>query len=263
MKITINGVDLNVELAGREGAPCATFVTGITNDHTLWHDQVGPLAEKCRVIRIDSRGHGFSRSSPAPYSLKTMVADVLGIWDALHIERSAIVGLGLGGVIAAETALNHPDRVSGVVPTSCRARMTPEYGALWPPLIELAKAQGVGAIADATLARWFSEEFRAANPAVIERMRAAILRTTLDGYLGAIAALLELNWWDRLQQFRMPVLYVSGEFDRVGAPPPVMQAMCDATPGSRHAVLPGASHISVVSNPAAFNEALLGFMAGL
>ena len=263
MKITINGVDLNVELAGREGAPCATFVTGITNDHTLWHDQVGPLAEKCRVIRIDSRGHGFSRSSPAPYSLKTMVADVLGIWDALHIERSAIVGLGLGGVIAAETALNHPDRVSGVVPTSCRARMTPEYGALWPPLIELAKAQGVGAIADATLARWFSEEFRAANPAVIERMRAAILRTTLDGYLGAIAALLELNWWDRLQQFRMPVLYVSGEFDRVGAPPPVMQAMCDATPGSRHAVLSGASHISVVSNPAAFNAALLGFMAGL
>jgi 3-oxoadipate enol-lactonase len=94
-------------------------------------------------------------------------------------------------------------------------------------------------------------------------MRQAILRTTLDGYLGSIAALLELNWWDRLGGFAMPVMYVSGEFDRVGAPPPVMQAMCDATPGATHAILPGASHISVVSNPGAFNQAMLGFLAGL
>lgn len=263
MKIRTNGIDLNVEVAGSEEAPCVTFLTGITNDHTLWLDQVEPLASKFRVIRIDSRGHGYSGSSVAPYSLKTLVADVLGVWDALQIRQSAVAGLGLGGVVAAETALSHPTRVSGVIPTSCRARMVPEYGALWPPLIERAKAQGVGAIAEATLARWFSEDFRAANPAVIERMRQAILRTTLDGYLGSIAALLELDWWGRLGSFAMPVMYVSGEFDRVGAPPAVMQAMCDATPGSTHVILPGASHISVVSNPGAFNQAILEFLEGL
>ena len=263
MRVKANGVELHVEVSGNEGAPCLTFVTGITNDHTLWDDQVGALAADYRLIRIDSRGHGCSQSTPAPYSLKTIIADVVGVWDAMRIERSVITGLGLGGVVAAETALLHPGRVSGVVPVSCRARMVPQYGAMWPPMIEKAKAQGVGAIADATLARWFSEEFRAANPAVIGRMRAAILRTTLDGYLGCIAALLELDWADRLASFRMPVMYVSGELDRVGAPPGVMQEMCEATPGATHMILPGATHISVVSNPHAFNQAMLRFLSKL
>ena len=263
MWVKTNGIKLHVEVSGNEGAPCVTFVTGITNDHTLWEDQVEELSADYRIIRVDTRGHGRSQSTPAPYSLKTIVADVVGVWDAMRIERSVITGLGLGGVVAAEIALTHPGRVSGVVPVSCRARMVPRYGALWPPMIEMAKAQGVGAIADVTLARWFSEEFRAANQAVIERMRAAILRTTLDGYLGCIAALLELDWADRLASFRMPVMYVSGELDRVGAPPEVMQEMCEATPGATHMILPGATHISVVSNPRAFNQAMLRFLSKL
>ena len=260
MRLSTNGIELNVALSGDESKNCVTFVGGITNDHTLWDDQVEDLSPACRLIRMDSRGHGLSQSTPAPYSLETMVADVIGVWDALGVERSVIVGLGLGGVVAAETALTHPKRVSGVVPTSCRARMVPEYGGMWPPLIETAKARGVASIAEVTLGRWFTEEFRASNPAVIERLSAAILRTTLDGYLGCIAALLQLNWWGRLSTFKMPVMYVSGELDRVGAPPTVMQAMCDATPGATHVVLPGASHISAVSNAKAFNQAMLGFL---
>ena len=263
MRVKANGIELNVDVSGNDGAPCVTLVAGITNDHTLWDGQVEALSENCRLIRIDSRGHGLSQSAPAPYALKTIVADIIGVWDALKIGRSVIAGLGLGGVVAAETALTHPARVSGVVPISCRARMVPQYAALWPPLIEKARAQGLGAIAEATLARWFSEEFRAANPDVIARMRTAILKTTLDGYLGCIAALLELDWADRLASFQMQVMYVSGELDRVGAPPEVMQAMCDATPGSNHMVLPGATHISVVSNPRAFNEAMLRFLSKL
>ena len=263
MRVHTNGIELNVELSGNKSAPCVTFVTGITNDHTLWDDHVQTLTAKYCVLRIDSRGHGLSQSSPAPYSLKTLVADVVGVWDALQIDRSVIAGLGLGGIVAAETALTNPERVFGVVPISCRARMVPEYGAMWQPLIDKAKAGGVSAIAESTLARWFTEEFRAANPGVIDRMRSAILRTTVDGYIGCISALLELNWGDRLTQFKMPVMYVSGELDRVGAPSQVVQAMCDATPGATHAVLPGASHISVVCNPTAFNQAMLQFLGRL
>ena len=102
MKVKTNGVELFVDVSGKEGAPCVTFVTGITNDHTLWDDQVGELSADYRLIRIDSRGHGRSQSTPAPYSLETIVADVAGVWDALRVERSVIAGLGLGGVVAAE-----------------------------------------------------------------------------------------------------------------------------------------------------------------
>jgi len=260
MRVQTNGIELNVEVSGPERARCVTFITGITNDHTLWDDSVDALSSSYRLIRIDWRGHGGSQSTPAPYSLKTLVADVLGVWNSLKVEQSVIAGLGLGGVVAAEVALGYPQRVSGVVPVSCRASMVPQYGAMWPPLIEKAKAEGVASVAEATLARWFSDEFRNSNPAVINRMRAAILKTTLDGYLGSIAALLQLDWGHRLTEFSMPVMYVSGELDRVGAPAEVMQAMCDKTPGAVHEILPGATHISVVSNPHAFNQAMLRFL---
>ncbi len=261
--IEVKGARLNCVMDGTEGTPWITFVTGIANDHTLWDAQIPALAPHYRVLRIDSRGHGRSTSSPPPYTLLQLVEDVIAVWDALHIRRSAIAGLGLGGIVVSEVALRHGDRVSALIPVSCRASMTPQYEAIWPPLVETAKKGGIAAIADMTIGRWFSEEFRANNTATIKTVRDAILRTSLDGYLGCIAAILTLGHAERLPTLRMPVLYVSGERDRVGAPPEIVQAMCDATPGARHIVLPGATHISTVCNPTAFNAALLDLLRGV
>ena len=258
--IDVEGARLNCVVDGAEGKPWITFVTGIANDHTLWDAQIPALSAHYRILRIDSRGHGLSTSSPHPYSLIQLVGDVIGVWDALAIRKSAIAGLGLGGVVVSELALRHPDRVSALVPVSCRATMTPQYQGIWPALVETATKGGIAAIADMTIGRWFSEAFRAGNVATIKSVRDAILRTSLDGYLGCIAAILTLGHADRLSSLRMPVLYVSGELDRVGAPPDIVQAMCDATPGARHVVLAGATHISTVCNPQAFNAALLDFL---
>ena len=260
MKIESNGVTLHVAVDGPAGAPSVTFLTGIANDHTLWDAQVPALANEYRVIRIDSRGHGLSTSSPPPYTLATLVDDVLAVWNKKGVERSCLVGLGLGGIVAAEVALAHPERVSKLVPVSCRAQMTPQYAAIWPPLVEAAVKGGVVAISEMTIERWFAEPFRATNPKIIHHVRQAILRTSLNGYRGCIAAIQTLGFADRLSQFKMPVMYVSGELDQVGAPPAVMQAMCDATPGARHVVLPGATHISTICNPLAFNTALRDFL---
>jgi pimeloyl-ACP methyl ester carboxylesterase len=191
-----------------------------------------------------------------------LAEDVIGVWDALGVKGSVLAGLGLGGVIAAEVAARAPARVSALVPISCRASMTPEYAAIWPPMLERAKG-GVAAIAQITLERWFSPAFIEQHPKQIAVMRAAILDTTLEGYVGSIAALLTLDWAQRLGAFAVPVMFVSGEEDRVGAPPAIMQAMCDATPGATHVVLPGATHISPVCNPAAFCDAMEGFVSRL
>lgn len=255
--IDVEGARLNCVIDGTAGKPWITFVTGIANDHTLWDAQIPALSDHYRILRIDSRGHGLSTSSPHPYSLMQLAGDVISVWDALAIRKSTIAGLGLGGVVVSELALRHPDRVSALIPVSCRATMTPQYQGIWPALVETATKGGIAAIADMTIGRWFSEEFRASNAATMKSVRDAILRTSLDGYLGCIAAILTLGHADRLSTLRMPVLYVSGEHDRVGAPPDIVQAMCDATPGARHVVLPGATHISTVCNPQAFNAALL------
>jgi pimeloyl-ACP methyl ester carboxylesterase len=87
-----------------------------------------------------------------------------------------------------------------------------------------------------------------------------VRRASPDGYLGCIAALLGLDYGKRLSEIAVPVLFVSGEYDRVGAPPYVMQSMADRVPGARHVVLPRATHISVVCNPKAFLDALADFL---
>jgi 3-oxoadipate enol-lactonase len=259
--VDANGVALNVVIEGPEGAPWITFVGGIANDHRLWDGAAWRLRDDYRLLRFDSRGHGASGSTPAPYTLPLLAGDVIALWDALGIERSCLAGLGLGGVVAVEAALRQPAGVTALVPVSCRASVTDAYRAIWPPMVELASSGGMQAVAQTTIERWFAADFRDRNPELIATIRDAILATSVDGYLGSIAALLSLDWRQRLDAFRMPVLYVSGEHDRVGAPPEVMQELSDATPGSRHVVLPGATHLSVVCNPDAFARALRSLLA--
>jgi 3-oxoadipate enol-lactonase len=260
MRVEANGIALECRIEGPEGAPWLTLTTGIANDASMWDQHVPGLARTHRVLRFDTRGHGGSQGSPAPYTLDLLVDDIVGLWGALAIERSALAGLGLGGCVAIGTALAHPGRVSALVPVSCRAELAPEYEAIWPPLIATVKARGIEAIVEPTVERWFSPDFRAANPALIDKVRTMIRRTSLDGYLGCIAALLTLDYRRDLGRLVVPTLFVSGEHDRVGAPPPVMQSMAERVPGARHVVLGRATHLSAVCNPSRFVRALSDFL---
>jgi 3-oxoadipate enol-lactonase len=260
MRAIANGVALDYRIDGPDGAPWVTFTTGIANDASMWDAHVPELARSRRVLRFDTRGHGGSDGTPAPYTLDLLIADLVGLWDALGVERSALAGLGLGGCVAIGVALARPERVSALVPVSCRAELVPEYEAIWPPLVETVKVRGIAAVVEPTVERWFSPDFRAANPALIDKVRAMICRTSRDGYLGCIAALLGLDYGRDLARLAMPTLFVSGEHDRIGAPPAVMAAMAGRVPGARHVVLRRATHLAAVCNPTEFVRALVDFL---
>ena len=263
MKAKINGIDINYVIDGPDGAPWVTFITGISNDVTMWDDHVAALSRDFRLLRYDSRGHGMSGASRAPYNFEMLIGDTVGLWDALGITRSHLVGIGLGGMTAMALALEHPDRVHGLVPAACRAALTPEYEAIWPPMVAVAMEGGIDAIAARTAERWFPEAFRAANPAVMTRVDAMIRRTSLDGYLGCIAALLTLDLGGRIAGITAPSLFVSGALDLVGGPAAMMQGMADTVPGARHVTLPDAGHICSMANPDGFSEAVSGFLKTL
>ena len=256
----VGDIGLNYRIDGPDGAPWITFTTGMTNDLTMWDAHVEALAGTHRLLRFDTRGHGDSEATPPPYALDTLIGDILGLWDVLEIERSTLVGIGLGGVVAIGLALEHADRLDALVPVACRSEPVPQYRAIWPPMIERAKAGGIAAIAETTAERWFPEAFRAANPEVMEKIRRMILKTSLDGYLGCIAALLTMDYTAGLPRIALPALLVSGAEDRAGAPPEVMQAMAESMPDARHVSLPGAGHICTVANPGAFDRALVAFL---
>jgi len=258
-----NGLRIHYRIDGREGAPWVTFITGIANDLTMWDGQVPALADDFRLLRFDARGHGGTQATAGDYTFDMLIGDLLGLWDALGIDRSHLIGLGLGGATALGLAVGHSDRLLGLVPCCCRAEMTPDFAAIWPGFVETVRKHGMAAMVEPTVRRWFTEDFRNANPAAIDSVRAQIRGTDPRGYAGCIAAFLTLGFRPRLGAIAAPTLFVSGADDRLGGPPAIMQGLAEAVPGARHVSVPAAAHICNIQNPAGFNEVLSGFLRGL
>ena len=240
--------------------PWVTFITGIANDTTMWNAQVPALENEFRVLRYDLRGQGGSEATKPPYTIELLVDDLLKLWKELKIDKSHLVGLGLGGGVAQAMAIEHGERLLSVMPVCCRAQMVPDFAVMWHGLIENVRKNGVEAIVEPTAQRWFSDEFKAAHPEVLDDVRKMIRRTSLDGYLGCAGAFLGLSLENHLGKIRVPTHYLSGADDKLGGPPQLMQRLADRVPRARHSSVPKAAHIANIQNPGAFNLAMGEFI---
>jgi 3-oxoadipate enol-lactonase len=259
MHVQVNDIRVHYRIDGKEGAPWLTLVTGIANDLSMWDAQLPALGD-FRVLRYDLRGQGGTQATPGPYSIELLVDDLADLWDALEVGGSHLAGLGLGGAVAQAAAIEHPGRVASLVPCCCRARMVPEFATLWHGLIDTVQTKGFETIVEPTAQRWFSEEFQAANPGVLDNVRTMIRGTSEAGYLGCVGAFLGLDLEDRLGAIRAPTLYISGAEDKLGGPPALMAGLAAKVPGARHESVPGAAHIANIQNPGGFNRVLAGFL---
>ena len=260
MFVQANGIRTHYVLDGPADAPWVTFVTGIANDTTLFEGQARALADRFRVLRYDLRGQGRSAATAGDYSIELLAADLVALWDALGVRRSHLVGLGLGGPVVMRVAIDHPERIDRLLPTCCRARMVPEFAAMWHKLVETVTAGGVEPIVEQTAQRWFSEQFKAANPEVLDGVRAMIRATSKEGYLGVVGAFLKLDLEDDLGRIRAPTLFIGGAEDKIGGPEVLMRALAARVPGAAYAAVPEAAHIANVQNAAGFNRIVRDFL---
>jgi len=251
----------NYRVSGR-GERWVTFVTGIANDLTLWDVQAAALESDFQLLCYDLRGHGGSETPAGEYTIEMLANDLRDLLDSLSVRQTYLVGLGLGGAIAQAFAVEHQDRLLGLMPCCCRARMVPEFAAMWHKLRETVQQKGLEPIVEPTVQRWFSEDFKAASPEILEKVRAMIRGTTREGYLGVTAAFLGLNVEDKLSRIGIPTLYVSGAEDKLGGPPDLMKSLSEKVKGARHVSVPNAAHIANIQNPAGFNAVLEGFVRG-
>ncbi len=243
-----------------DAGPWVTFVTGIANDTTMWDAQVPALEKDFRVLRYDLRGQGGSEATPPPYSIALLVDDLLRLWRELKIEKSHLVGLGLGGSIVQAVAIEHGERLASIMPCCCRAQMVPDFAVLWHGLVEKVQAGGVESIVEQTAQRWFTDEFKAAHPDLLDAVRRMIARTSKDGYLGCVSAFLGLDLERNLGRIGVPTHYVSGADDKLGGPPALMERLAKQVPRARHSSVPKAAHIANIQNPGGFNLVLTEFL---
>ena len=247
---------LSARVDGVAGKPWLLLSNSLAADLSMWEDQIDLLTRTHRVLRYDTRGHGQSSAPLGPYAFDDLVADMVALLDHVGAERADVMGLSLGGMTALGLGLGYPGRVRRMVVCDARADAPAPFVQSWDDRIAAIHAGGMAAIVDGTLARWFTP---AADPSVPERARVMILATSPIGYEGCAAALKRLDYLRHLGGMSVPVRYVVGAED-MGAPPQVMRAMAEATPGASFAQIAATAHVPNMENPAAFAAALGDFL---
>jgi len=258
MKIKANGITINYQFDGPESAPCLVFSNSLATSFAMWDEQAAALKDAYRVLRYDQRGHGGTDASRGRYTFAILIADAVALMDALDIERAHFVGLSMGGATGLGLAELHPDRVDRVVVCDSPCMSTPQSAAQWEERIALAQADGMAALVEPTLARWFPPETYAANPPHLDRVRDMIRTTPIDGFVGCAAALADHDYNSAVATVMRPVLFMAGAKD--GTTPNAMKDIQARLKGSRYVELDGAGHISNLDRPTEFTRAVREFL---
>ena len=259
MKVNANGIQINFELDGPADAPVLVFSNSLATSLAMWDPQVERLRDRYRILRYDNRGHGATPVTDGPYTIGLMASDLLALMDALEIDKILFCGLSKGGMIGQWLGINAPDRVEKLV-LSNTASFFPNKE-MWRERIDMATNEGIPAIAEASIQRWFTPGYlaRADTRPKIDFVRNFILETTVDGYLAASVAIRDMDFRDELKQITVPTLVIIGEKDPATIPE-YGELIAASIPGAETFTVPDAAHLSNIEQPHVFTKALTDFL---
>ena len=241
---------------GREGAPWLVFSNSLGTTHAMWDGQIEPLAQRFRILRYDTRGHGQSEVSKAPYRMEQLGRDVLQLVDSLGIDRFSFCGLSMGGMTGQWLGGEVPGRIERLV--LCNTGAVIGNTPLWNERIAQVEKGGMAAMVDGAMDRWFTKDFQKSHPAEVRRIRDAFLLIDPKGYARCMGAIRDADLRPLLKQIKAPTLVINGSADPA-TPPELGNAIAAGVPRAHVVTLP-AAHISNVEAKAAFDEALGGFL---
>jgi 3-oxoadipate enol-lactonase len=247
-------IDVNYRVEGPSGAPVLVLSHALGLSLAMWDPQVQPLSRAFRVVRYDHRGHGASPVPSGPYTIEEMGRDLVHLLDRLGLDQVSFCGLSLGGMVGMWVASNEPDRVDCLVLCCTAARMPrPDDFATRARTV---REQGMEAIADALIGRWFTPAYPAGHPDTIAWIRAMLLSTPREGYAGACEAIAQMDLRADLPRIKAPTLVVGGEQDQ-STPPEKSREIAQRIPGAELVIIQNAAHIANVEQPEAVTNHIL------
>ncbi|MCX4671201.1 4-carboxymuconolactone decarboxylase [Streptomyces sp. NBC_01381] len=244
---------LQYRFDGPEDAPVLILGPSLGTTWHMWDRQVPELVKHWRVFRFDMPGHGGAPAHPAG-SVSELAQRLLATLDEVGVHRFGYAGCAFGGAIGAELALRHPQRVASLALISA----SPRFGSAdeFRQRGVIVRSNGLDPIARTSPDRWFTPGFAAAQPAITD-WAVQMVRTTDPGcYIAACEALAAFDVRAELGRIGVPTLVLVGSEDQVTGPGEA-RTLVAGIPDARLAVVPGASHLAPVEQPAAVTDLLV------
>ena len=257
--ITARGTRYDV--SGPADADPVVLVHGLGLTREMWQWQLDDLQPRYRVITYDLVGHGETPPLSGAPTLTTFSDQLLDLLDHLRVERAALVGFSLGGMIVRRFAMDHPGRTAALaILHSAHARDAAARQAV-QDRVDQARREGPAATVEAALQRWFSSPFREQHPDVMAQIRASILANDREVYPGNYQVL--VDGVDELvapdPPIDCPTLVMTGDAD-YGNSPAMSEAIAAEIAGARLIVLDGLRHMGMAEQPQSYNRELLAFL---
>lgn len=231
------------------GAPTVVLTHGLAASGETWRLQVAELSRHFRTVTWDLRGHGGSESPPGPYSLAELAADLRRVADEVGAEKIVAIGHSAGGAIALRFALDHPERVCGLVLVGTASECNDRTRDFYHGIAAIAEERGMEPVLRRLGMVNEAKNVRPADPNGF----AATTR--------AMATLREQPLTERLGEVKCPTLILVGEKDFLGAGGSVIMSRRIA--GSQLEIVPERGHGLFLEDPAGFNRRVVDFVKSL
>ncbi len=259
-KRRVGDIDIYYEVHG-DGPQTLVMVRGLGSNLCAWYEQTPVLAQHFRTVVFDNRGAGRTDKPDAPYSMRQMAADTVGLLDALAIDRAALLGISMGGMIAQEFALNYPERLSALI-LGCTNFGGPGVVQADPEIISavMAGTKATPAQKRMQLRASFSEATIDGRPDFLahdEEMR-ALYPIPPFAFMRQVQAISGHDTGTRLSTIKTPTMVIAGRDDLL-VPPANAKMLAERIPGAILEELPG-GHLFFTEFPELFNTRVIDFV---
>ena len=256
-----NGVKIHYQIRG-EGAPLV-LIMGFGADGNVWEKHLQVYEKHFKCIVIDNRGVGLSSQPKGPYSTAMMADDTAAVMDDAGVAKACIAGISMGGTIAQELALRHPDKVEKLV-LACTWPSFNDYAkAVYKNLKKLritSKPEDFMALIQLWI---FAPPYFKENSKDLKEGREGAANNpnpqSQDGFEGQLEACINHNTEDRLQNIKVPTMITVGEMD-IFTPPEFSDILAENIKGAVYAKYPNAGHAHHWEDLERFNRETLAFL---
>lgn len=250
----------SISLERRGAGPPLVLLHCLGVDHHFW-DFAGELARDFTLISYDLPGHGRSPVPFGAYTIEDLSVQVGELLARNNIARAHIAGISLGGLIAQHFAANNPASVDRLILIDTTPRYTDELRAMWAQRAAAARHAGVKALVDGLLKIWFTPQSVADNTEAVRYVRAALEKSSGEGYALACEALAAADLRAAAAKIAAPTLVICGDDD--------IPSFLDAArwlenniKGAHLAWLARARHASVIERPSEALALMRTFLGG-